>query len=507
MEVHQKSDLKLIAQTLSSDLVLCRDLIVNNVPLCRGLKLLLEGHLRDCKLARVAVERLEPWVVIFFERSGIGAATAAFGGANSQAFGYAPPPRGAFPSVAARPHAPPLGDIVTYNWCCPECRSPYPVQTPVELTAQSLLSRILRKPLDHPYAKVDLLWQKSELSIPAQPLDTADSALLFNSMPDSQPPTDEKGHVLTNYEVPSGGCQCSLCGAKTLVGDSVQGCVECAVFVCGACYSTRNTKSLGPLLSGQEERRREANARIHRELCCLMKHASSEGFNLSPVLHFGKLRRQADLGLEMQRLCKRQNGELLQLASPYEYYARAALLHAECGAAPLSPRTRDKRLHEARGALLVALEGFGDPASCRARSQFTAARSRNPHSSNTDGRGPDRPDQAADDPRLRYLLGLILCDLNAFAEARNVYRQVLGRLPMAYFGHVAHFNLACVHVMQKGEAAQAAALRELREFRRHCCSFQGRASRIPSASNVDGTRAASVGGASARCRLCLAPCG
>lgn len=104
---------------------------------------------------------------------------------------------------------------------------------------------------------------------------------------------------------------------------------------------------------------------------------------------------------------------------------------------------------------------------------------------------------AATDPRLWYLLFLILSKLGAFAQARTVYRQALGRLPMAYFGHVVHFNLACLHATEQQDAApvadraRAAAWRELLECRRHCRSFQQ-----PVKQGL-GTHA---------CDLCGAPC-
>jgi len=166
-------------------------------------------------------------------------------------------------------------------------------------------------------------------------------------------------------------------------------------------------------------------------------------------------------------------------------------------------------LQEAHEALCIALEGAGDRGANRlAQQQFAFARSHNPRS----GWAADvrsREEKAAADPRLWYLMGLILIDRaqlkyqqndligarEDFNGAQLKYRQTLSRLPMSCFGHIVHFNLACLQAYEscaeaaraeaaKGEATKAtavksseaasvAALRELKEFRRHCCAMQG----------------------------------
>jgi len=122
--------------------------------------------------------------------------------------------------------------------------------------------------------------------------------------------------------------------------------------------------------------------------------------------------------------------------------------------------------------MLIALQSGGDLGSNRlAQQQFGFAKARNPRADTVDTRS--REEKASSDPRLWYLMGLILADLGAFGEARLVYRQALARLPMSCFGHVVHFNLACLQANLPGEAAEAAALRELKEFRRYCRGLQG----------------------------------
>lgn len=129
-------------------------------------------------------------------------------------------------------------------------------------------------------------------------------------------------------------------------------------------------------------------------------------------------------------------------------------------------------LREAREAMIAALEGNETGRNSRSLQQFGFARAHNPHADwSADLRTPQ--EKAGADPRLWYLMGLILADLGAFDEARLIYRQVLARLPMSCFSHVAHFNLACLQANQQGEAAKAGALRELKEFRRQCRSLQG----------------------------------
>merc|ERR1719277_2552997 len=116
---------------------------------------------------------------------------------------------------------------------------------------------------------------------------------------------------------------------------------------------------------------------------------------------------------------------------------------------------RENKLHECREALLAALEAAGEAVHGRnrlARQQFGAARIQNPRSDEVDPRS--HAERAAADPRIWYLLGLVLCDLGAYSDARIIYRQVLSRLPMASFAHVVHFNRACIHAVLPGEKSR-----------------------------------------------------
>ena len=185
------------------------------------------------------------------------------------------------------------------------------------------------------------------------------------------------------------------------------------------------------------------------------------------MLHYGQFCIPADppdlpsagrlaLAAAWGRFCRRdpRTLKLQPLADPYDHYARAVLLHA--GVRTLPPGLeRDICLHEARDALLSALhgveEGPGKQSTSKLhyRQQFNHARAFNSKSGEAEPRS--RGECAATDPRLWYLLGLVLCDLGSYAEAQKVYRQVLRSLPMAYFGHVVHFNLACIQAAQTGE--------------------------------------------------------
>lgn len=207
-------------------------------------------------------------------------------------------------------------------------------------------------------------------------------------------------------------------------------------------------------------------------------------FNLAPVLHYGKITRlQVDLP-DVAHFCRRgANGVLLPLANPYDYYVRAALLHSAAPACQ-PPDKRDQLLHEARESLLAVLENGNRLNRQQPRQQF--------------GGSPEEEGAAAD-PRLWYLLGLILCDLGDLTDAQVAYRQALSRLPVVNFGHVTHFNLACLQAAHLGEVACAAAVRELREFRRHCRGLWGN---VPSHQR-DGSRR--QGGRP--CSLCGAPGG
>lgn len=131
----------------------------------------------------------------------------------------------------------------------------------------------------------------------------------------------------------------------------------------------------------------------------------------------------------------------------------------------------DKLLHEAREALLEALQGSATEANRLNWQQFRFAKAQNHKSEEVDPRSPT--ELAADDPRVWFALGLLLTDMQAYGEARQIYRQALSRLPRACFALPMHFNLACYHACQPGEASEHAAMRELKEFRRLCRERRG----------------------------------
>jgi hypothetical protein len=123
---------------------------------------------------------------------------------------------------------------------------------------------------------------------------------------------------------------------------------------------------------------------------------------------------------------------------------------------------RQRILQEAREALhstgvnVNHIRGNANSGSNHlSQQQFGFAKTYNPRSMSADLRTIE--EKAAVDPRLWYLLGLILCDLRLFREARLVYRQVLSRLPMSCFGHVVHYNLACLQSLQAEDASREAS--------------------------------------------------
>ncbi|CAE7023893.1 unnamed protein product [Symbiodinium sp. CCMP2456] len=114
---------------------------------------------------------------------------------------------------------------------------------------------------------------------------------------------------------------------------------------------------------------------------------------------------------------------------------------------------RQHLLHEAREALGTALHGLPGP---RGQKKSKEGQQRRPASS---------------DPRMWYLLGLVMCSLGSEAEGRQAYRQALSLLPKGLFAHVVYFNSALIYsrdAMAGNSAAEAAAKRALHEFRR-CC--------------------------------------
>jgi len=116
VEVHRKADLWRISRALSAaDLVLQKDLEVEGVTLAKGFRLLRQGALNSGGSAKAALEALEPWVRLTFERPFSRHLLKLSGqeGFNS------------------------------YAWLCPGCNSPLPVQAPTSVTACALLARLL----------------------------------------------------------------------------------------------------------------------------------------------------------------------------------------------------------------------------------------------------------------------------------------------------------------------------------------------------------------------------
>lgn len=461
LEVHRKEDLWRISRALgTSDLVLQRDLEVEGKTLARGLRLLRQGALTSCTgaSAKAALESMEPWVRLCFERP------------------LEPTPKSGLEHLLTL-----SGNegFVSYAWACPCCRSPYPVQAPSAVTACALLGRLLPGVEAYIEPPARDLWRLAELHLPLASTAQRRSSEDKHRQP-GLPPTDRMGHGLQEFIVPGPeGLRCGPCGSQMFPGALARGCLSCKFFACAPCYVRAAVAGLGsfdpePLRSAQEQREDLEQAGLDASL--LKLSACLEGrFDLAPVLHFGNMRRLMLLlpkasSVEVQeeklralpppvraasRLLRRSHGpvgSLLPLADPYEYYARAALLHAQLMLCS-TPKDRDERLHEAREALLVALEDTSGVGSGGVSGAPIGI--------------------AARDPRLWYLLGLILCDLGSFAEAKQVYRQVLSHLPMAQFGHVVHFNLALLQVRRSSdEAARAGAARELWEFRRRCRSLR-----------------------------------
>eukprot|EP00435_Cladocopium_sp_Y103_P017183 s771_g4.t1 len=145
-------------------------------------------------------------------------------------------------------------------------------------------------------------------------------------------------------------------------------------------------------------------------------------FDLSPILDFGSLDRfmtsETPLAVAaVQRLLQRKGGLLEPLKSPYEYYARAALLQVQARRAGEEPGPSATIAGERFQLLQEACVALQD---CMAAPGFCA---NNLYSiEGADGKRGDRSAMArsmAKDPRVWYLLGLLLCDLGSFEEARK----------------------------------------------------------------------------------------
>jgi len=297
---------------------------------------------------------------------------------------------------------------------------------------------------------------------------------------------------------------CSVCGQNIYLGCTMHGCSYCAFYACSSCHERAKSNqgdffNANPRASSQEQH--QAGDKEYEVLRLLVDNSKGR-FDLSPVLHFGTLRGiREDVA---ERFTKRgRDRELIPMADPYDYYVRAAILHSQVPACA-TPKEKDSRLHEVREALLAALDVTGmkrrrashtpAPPNRLSLQQFGCAKAQNPRATCVDPRS--HAERAAADPRIWYLLGLVLCELGAFGEARLMYRQALSRLPMAYFSHAVHFNLACIQALDPGEGARKGALRELKEFRRCCRTLQASPLAVQDGSS----------GEIGLCKLCGAPC-
>ncbi|CAE7942672.1 olpB [Symbiodinium necroappetens] len=198
------------------------------------------------------------------------------------------------------------------------------------------------------------------------------------------------------------------------------------------------------------------------ETCRLLAAHLHRPFDLSPLLDVGSLARCPDSAAGV--LLRREAGRFIPLREAAEYYGRAALLltkaetlqdHELNRAATGLQLERQHLLHEAREALGTALHGL--PGRGQKKSK--------------EGPGPERRAGSSSDPRMWYLLGLVMCSLGSESEGRQAYRQALSLLPKGLFAHAVYFNSALIYsrdAMAGNSAAEAAAKRALHEFRR-CC--------------------------------------
>lgn len=561
--VKRRDELKRISNNLNStDLTLQRDLVIGGqdgsgkTVLARGLRLLRLGSLKGCELVRAALERLEPWATLIFEPPGVSGTIASAEAAAAIANAAAAKPS----ELAAASQEASHRSVQCYDWRCPACNGCYPVQVPEESTATSLLQQLFPKGTCITEPPSRDLWLDAELDVPGKNLDASNKKM----------PQDERGHLLKAFVAPRASFPCSICRRGMDLGTAMRGCTECFFFACAACFlravDNGGSFAMKPLPSSVEKNHERAR-RAGEQRLALLQRFSAKHFNLAPALDYGTIRCPRTDMPEVARYVKRgDDGTLFPLADPYDYYARATILHSmahicsssnqggqvlnevllQCVSQPLyetikmiktttqkseidgrnliaaleAEQTAVHRrqqtewqarervalllkaseasllqamalglLREAREAMLAALHGGDSGPNRLAQQQFGYAKAHNPHADwSADLRSRD--DKAAADPRLWYLMGLILADLGAFEEARQIFRRVLARLPMSCFGHIVHFNLACLQANQPGDAAKAGALRELKEFRRHCRSLQGlRVGGIPSLS----------------CELCGAP--
>jgi len=471
VEVMRTEELQALARAVSStDHTLQHDLELGGVRLGRGFRLLLDGPLKGSAFLHEALSRLQPRAVLTFEKPG-----------GSRGGGQA------------------ANDFCSHPWSCPLCNSWYPVRVPGDLMASNLLQDLLPEGSFILEPEFSDLWVKSELD--RQPRLHARGAESLEALDVTM--QDDQGHILQLYSAPRDLFPCTVCSAEMSTGTSMYGCTECFFFMCMACVS-RVHKSRGraddaenivPLPSAEEQKNIEEEASAQKRLGLLVRFATHQ-FDLAPILHFGRIRRLVTDAPEVARFCQRDMaGLLLPLADPYDYYVRAAILHS---LVPIckTDEHRDQVLHEAHESLLQALHGThvgpSSTTGALAKQQFAYLQARNPLASRTESWLHE--DRASSDPRIWFLLGVVLCDMGALADARLCYRKVLERLPMACFRHVVHFNLAVLQAGFPGESSKNAALRELKEFRRCCQSLQG----MP----FDGANQAADARCSSRCDLC-----
>ncbi|CAJ1420390.1 unnamed protein product [Effrenium voratum] len=314
----------------------------------------------------------------------------------------------AWPDHLEDPH------FMALPWKCPQCRFPYWVQAPEALSGISLLRSALPGVEQYVDGPARDLWALSGLAR-------------------RESLTEHQLREMDN-SFSAGKVQCSAC-AKRLTWSTVNCCLLCGLYVCHICiYRARADRRTLCCPAGPAE----GKAGVYYSL--LSSHLEGR-FDLSPVLDFGSLERFLVEGSGC-RLLQRKAGLLEPLRSHAECYGRAALLQAQ--AQQLQGEERLKLLHEARDALQQSMAMKAPGGLYKMETGVSA------------------------DPRVWYLLGLVLCDLGSFEEARQVYRQALCRLPMYYFAHVVHFNLALLRSRQRDSGAAAASCSALLELRR-CC--------------------------------------
>ncbi|CAE7225353.1 fhaB [Symbiodinium natans] len=394
-----------------SDLILEKDVKVAGVLLRKGMRLVPWKGLESCHSYTSLLHSLEKSLQLTFE----------------------------WPQVT-----PPVPDLlfVPYEWRCPQCLEPLPMQVPEACSAVALLRSAVPGVDDFIDGPPRNLWQISEMdSVPKQKL---------------------QEHVLkdTSDWASTTELRCSACHQSiwNLWNPPAYRCDRCGLAVCPQCLY--NSK------------------RLHQPLCCPPTRSSAgdtcrllaahlhKPFDLSPLLDVGSLARCPDSAAG--RLLQRKAGRLIPLREAAEYYGRAALLHAKAeklrgqgllGAS--QPMERQHLLHEAREALGTALHGLRGPRGASKKPK-------------TD---PEQRAVSAPDPRVWYLLGLVMCSLGSPEEGRHAYRQALCHLPMGIFAHAVHFNSALIHSRSAtagNSAAEAAAKRALHEFRRCCRGMLGR---------------------------------